>query len=113
MGAPTRLTQPIKNTLPLSSIFICKSVRRSAQLCRSMGALPIDQYPALMADWSGASRGEPGAHGGFASDEASLRAELLALLLEPLGVDVMAGLDSLERLTRDVDAVAQTFEVAS
>ena len=37
----------------------------------------------------------------------------MALLLEPLGVDVLAGLDSLERLAREVDAVAQSFEVPS
>ncbi|MFE7392992.1 GTPase [Streptomyces sp. NPDC057582] len=47
------------------------------------------------------------------NDTASLRAELLALLLEPLGVDAMAGLASLERLAKDVDAVAQACGCAS
>ncbi|MEU3086071.1 GTPase [Streptomyces massasporeus] len=41
------------------------------------------------------------------NDTASLRAEVLALLLEPLGVDAMAGPASLERLAKDVEAVAQ------
>ncbi|MFF3335552.1 GTPase [Streptomyces sp. NPDC002888] len=41
------------------------------------------------------------------NDTASLRAEVLALLLEPLGVDAMAGSASLERLAKDVKAVAQ------
>lgn len=37
----------------------------------------------------------------------SLRAEMLALLLEPLGVDATAGPAALQRLAKDVDAVAQ------
>ncbi|MEU8654178.1 GTPase [Streptomyces sp. NPDC048737] len=41
------------------------------------------------------------------NDTASLRAEVLALLLEPLGIDAMAGPASLERLAKDVEAVAQ------
>ncbi|MCX5334562.1 GTPase [Streptomyces sp. NBC_00140] len=41
------------------------------------------------------------------NDTASLRAEVLALLLEPLGVDAMAGSASLERLAKKVEAVAQ------
>ncbi|WP_432174090.1 GTPase [Streptomyces sp. Tue6028] len=41
------------------------------------------------------------------NDTASLRAEVLALLLEPLGVDAMAGPASLERLAKDVEVVAQ------
>jgi 50S ribosome-binding GTPase len=47
------------------------------------------------------------------NDTASLRAEMLALLLEPLGVDAMAGPASLERLAKDVDAVAQACGCAS
>ncbi|MFD3492774.1 GTPase [Streptomyces sp. NPDC058690] len=41
------------------------------------------------------------------NDMESLRAEVLALLLEPLGVDAMAGPASLERLAKDVEVVAQ------
>ncbi|MGW2891052.1 GTPase [Streptomyces griseoruber] len=41
------------------------------------------------------------------NDTASLRAEMLALLLEPLGVDATAGLAALLRLAKDVDAAAQ------
>lgn len=41
------------------------------------------------------------------NDRTSLRAEVLALLLEPLGVNAMAGSDTLMRLANDVDAVAQ------
>ncbi|MFG3031713.1 GTPase [Streptomyces sp. NPDC048253] len=46
------------------------------------------------------------------NDTASLRAEVLALLLEPLGVDAMAGSASLERLAKDVEAVAQAWGCA-
>ncbi|MFE3163871.1 GTPase [Streptomyces sp. NPDC059224] len=41
------------------------------------------------------------------NDTASLRAEVLALLLEPLGIDAIAGPASLERLAKDVEAVAK------
>lgn len=41
------------------------------------------------------------------NDTAGLRAEMLALLLEPLGVDATVGLTALQRLAKDVDAVAQ------
>ncbi|MEU9322825.1 GTPase [Streptomyces canus] len=41
------------------------------------------------------------------NDRTSLRAEMLALLLEPLGVDAIAGPTVLERLAKGVDAVAQ------
>lgn len=41
------------------------------------------------------------------NDRTSLRAEVLALLLEPLGVDAMAGPTALERLAKGVEAVAQ------
>ncbi|WP_331449218.1 GTPase [Streptomyces prasinus] len=47
-----------------------------------------------------------------ANDTASLRAEVLALLLEPLGVDALAGPASLERLAKDVEAVAQAYGCA-
>ncbi|MEU6071231.1 GTPase domain-containing protein [Streptomyces sp. NPDC047082] len=40
------------------------------------------------------------------NDTAGLRAEVLALLLEPLGVDAVAGPASLERLAKGVEAVA-------
>ncbi|MFD4716456.1 hypothetical protein ACFWN5_43345, partial [Streptomyces sp. NPDC058430] len=43
----------------------------------------------------------------WVSHSASLRAEMLALLLVPLGVDAMAGPAALERLAKGVDAVAQ------
>ena len=42
-------------------------------------------------------------------DTAGLRAEVLALLLEPLGVDAMAGAASLESLAKDAGAVAQAW----
>ncbi|MGV9702753.1 GTPase domain-containing protein [Streptomyces sp. NPDC003483] len=42
-----------------------------------------------------------------ANDRASLRAEMFALLLEPLGVDAVVGTAALEQLAKDVDAVAQ------
>ncbi|WP_351232227.1 GTPase [Streptomyces sp. NPDC002133] len=41
------------------------------------------------------------------NDTASLRAEVLALLLEPLGVDATAGTAALRRLAKGVEAVAQ------
>ncbi|GAB3949859.1 GTPase [Streptomyces sparsus] len=41
------------------------------------------------------------------NDTVSLKAEVLALLLEPLGVDAVAGAAALERLAKDVEAVAQ------
>ncbi|MGW5971706.1 GTPase [Streptomyces sp. NPDC055186] len=46
-------------------------------------------------------------------DTVSLRAEVLALLLEPLGVDAMAGSAALERLAEGVAAVAQACGCAS
>ncbi len=45
--------------------------------------------------------------GGAVNDRTSLRAEMLALLLEPLGVDAMVGPAALQRLAKEVDAVAQ------
>ncbi|MGA5066368.1 GTPase [Streptomyces exfoliatus] len=41
------------------------------------------------------------------NDRTSLRAEMLSLLLEPLGVDAMAGPAALQRFAKDVAAVAQ------
>lgn len=41
------------------------------------------------------------------NDRTSLRAEMLSLLLEPLGADAMAGPAALQRFAKDVDAVAQ------
>ncbi len=38
---------------------------------------------------------------------ASLRTEMLALLVEPLGVDAMAGQAALRRLAENVDTVAR------
>ncbi|MFJ9833658.1 GTPase [Streptomyces sp. NPDC101169] len=46
------------------------------------------------------------------NDRTSLRAEVLALLLEPLGVDAMAGSAALMRLAQDVDAAAQACACA-
>lgn len=46
-------------------------------------------------------------NGTAVNDTASLRAEVLALLLEPLGVDAMAGSASLESLAKNVAVVAQ------
>ncbi|MFZ1490735.1 MAG: GTPase, partial [Ilumatobacteraceae bacterium] len=65
-----------------------------------------------MTDRPASSCSGPGTVGAFATDAASLRAEVLALLLEPLGVDAVVGLASLERLVRDVDAAARTFGIA-
>ncbi|MFJ5142035.1 GTPase [Streptomyces sp. NPDC088707] len=42
------------------------------------------------------------------NDRTSLRAEMLSLLLEPLGVDAVAGPAALQRFAKEVDAVAQT-----
>ncbi|MGA4902825.1 GTPase [Streptomyces griseoincarnatus] len=42
----------------------------------------------------------------------SLRTEILALLLEPLGVDAMAGQAALRRLAENVDTVAQAYGCA-
>ncbi|GGU88033.1 50S ribosome-binding GTPase [Streptomyces cavourensis] len=44
---------------------------------------------------------------GAVNDRTSLRAEMLALLLEPLGVDAMVGPAALQRFAKEVDAVAQ------
>jgi hypothetical protein len=41
------------------------------------------------------------------NDRTSLRAETLALLLEPLGVDAMVGPAALQRFATEVDVVAQ------
>ncbi|MEV6356927.1 GTPase [Streptomyces hydrogenans] len=46
-------------------------------------------------------------HDRAGNDRTSLRAEMLSLLLEPLGVDAMAGPASLQRFAKDVAAVAQ------
>ena len=46
------------------------------------------------------------------NDTVSLRAEVLALLLEPMGVDAMAGSTVLVQLAKDVDAVAQAYGCA-
>ncbi|MFL9654494.1 GTPase [Streptomyces sp. PB17] len=46
------------------------------------------------------------------TDRTSPRTEILALLLEPLGVDAMAGQAALRRLAENVDTVAQAYGCA-
>lgn len=74
---------------------------------------PMGQYPELMTDRPAALCGGQVSAESLVSHAVSLKVEVLTLLLEPLGIDAMIGIASLERLLENVDAIAQEFGIAS